>query len=391
MNIWLKNAVETKPSKDGFWSINILEMAKAIGFSSNNRDYLAESARILMSVVFEWDVISSENKKTEHWRRACVLFPTVDIGSSAFKYTINNFVIDKVLNPEVYSVINLNIIKRFRSPYSIAIYEHCFRFIGLGRTSSVEWRLFRDIIIGVKKGTKTYLAYAEFKRKILKRCIAEINSLSDVEIQLFEKKNGKTVESIWFSIKHQKTQENLPALEEKDNLKLVGELIGVGISQNEALSLLRKHGEEPVLGALRLMEDRAKNPKSAPIEKPSAYLKRAITSGWWKKLTDTTKNDEQQIKKSFQNSSDPSIPELYALEQAKRAEVIFKELDEAQKQAHLDSYNAQDIATRLRVNMKKPSILSLKSFYKWLASQLWPAPPSAEELLAFAQELLAKK
>ena len=46
-NAWLKNAVDNHPDPDGWWQLAIGKLAVTIGFDSNNRQYLKESAEAL--------------------------------------------------------------------------------------------------------------------------------------------------------------------------------------------------------------------------------------------------------------------------------------------------------------------------------------------------------
>lgn len=85
-NAWLKNASDT-PSDDGWWTIHTATMATDIGFDSNNRAYLIDSARALMGIIFEWDVIAPEGKR-KLWK-ASVLFPEVEIRPDTIRYQIS--------------------------------------------------------------------------------------------------------------------------------------------------------------------------------------------------------------------------------------------------------------------------------------------------------------
>lgn len=155
-----------------------------------------DAARALMAVIFEWDVISPEVKKKQVWK-ASVLFPEVEIRPDVIRYQISRQVLEQVLSPEMYALIDLNILKRFRRASSLALYEHCLRFERIKRTSEVEWNLFRDIILGDGSDATSYKEYKVFKDKVLKQAIAEINALSDISVELQETKIGRRVHALW--------------------------------------------------------------------------------------------------------------------------------------------------------------------------------------------------
>ena len=64
--------------------------------------------------------------------------------------------------------------------------------------------------------TTKYPQYAYFKRDILKKCIQEINTKTDLKIEFEEIKQGRSVQSIRFIIKEEQTQIlDAPAPDEK--------------------------------------------------------------------------------------------------------------------------------------------------------------------------------
>ncbi|MFX8957410.1 RepB family plasmid replication initiator protein, partial [Acinetobacter baumannii] len=89
---------------------------------SNNRQYLKESAEALMRIVFEWDVMSPTNKRP--WK-ASVMFPEVEIHADVIRYQISSQLRELIVKPEIYAVIDMNVVRRFRRASSLAIWEFC--------------------------------------------------------------------------------------------------------------------------------------------------------------------------------------------------------------------------------------------------------------------------
>jgi len=198
-NVWLKNAIETAPDSGGWWTVSIADMAEVIDFDSKNYEHLKGAAIELMNIVFEWDVIAP-TKKRAAWK-ASVLFPDVEIGigTGRIKYRISEQIREHILKPEMYALIDLNVVRRFRRSSSLAIYEHCTRFERIGRTADVPWQDFRDILLGTSgEQKKIYEQYKYFKSKILTPSIAEVNAQSDINVVMIETKAGRWVESLRF-------------------------------------------------------------------------------------------------------------------------------------------------------------------------------------------------
>jgi hypothetical protein len=197
-NLWLKHAVENPPSSDGWWELSIREVAEQIGFDSNNRQYLKESAEALMRIVFEWDLLAHA-KRGVKWR-ASVLFPEIEILGDAVRYQVSSQIRERMLNPDIYALIDMNIVRRFRRAPSLAIWEFCVHFEKIGNTVEVEWQSFRDMVLGESTECTTYREYKYFKSKVVNPALAEINATSNHAIRLVETKAGKRVASISFLI-----------------------------------------------------------------------------------------------------------------------------------------------------------------------------------------------
>lgn len=383
-NAWLKNATDSLADKDGMWTINTVRLAEDIGFDSNNRAYLVDAARALMAVIFEWDVISPEVKKKQVWK-ASVLFPEVEIRPDVIRYQISRQVLEQVLSPEMYALIDLNILKRFRRASSLALYEHCLRFERIKRTSEVEWNLFRDIILGDGSDAKSYKEYKVFKDKVLKQAIAEVNALSDITVELQETKIGRRVHTLWFTVaKAQPLAAEV--VDDEDSLHLVAELVALGLMQSEAKKLVAKYTQVEISGALNYTKIRLKDKKSAKLENPAAYFRRALAGSW--AATETPAPPGRA--NSRKQDAAPDIAALYKVEQIKEASGYFQELNPEDQKNLVDEYNQQDVAPSLKIKGSKPGKAAQTRFFSWLAVRTW-GEPKPEELLRFAQKLISGK
>jgi hypothetical protein len=207
-NLWLKHAIENPPDGEGWWELRIREVAEKIGFDSNNRQYLKESAEALMRIVFEWDLMAQVNKRVQ-WR-ASVLFPEIEIRGDIVRYQVSSQIRQRMINPEVYAMIDMNIVRRFRRAPSLAIWEFCLHFEKCGRTAEVEWEMFRDMVLGEVSESRTYQEYKHFKSKVVKPAVVEINSRSNHTIGLVESRIGKRISTISFQISRKSDIGELP-------------------------------------------------------------------------------------------------------------------------------------------------------------------------------------
>ncbi len=372
-NAWLKHALGTQPSDDGWWAISVRKLAGEIGFDSNNHQHLKSAAEALMSIVFEWDVIAPEAKRIM-WK-ASVMFPEIELHADTVKFQFSSQMRERLLNPEIYALIDMNVVRKFRRSSSLALWEHCVRYEKIGRTGEVEWHLLRDMILGQDTGSKTYDEYKFFKSKVLKPSLAEITEASEHEVTMIENKIGRRISTLQFVIKRKhpvKEPEGIATLE------VVGEMTRIGVPPSEAKRIAKDHTLQGIKGALHYTQKRMEDRKLPKLESVAAYFRKALDFKY--------AEDETQPTVAAKPKTD--IRAVYLQQRIVEAEAYFKELDIEDQTALMEKYNGQQTTETLRFSDKKKvgkSVLS--TFYGWLAHETW-GEPSAEELLAFAQTLI---
>lgn len=383
-NAWLKNAVDNRPDHDGWWTIGIGEMSQHIGFDSNNREYLKESARDLMRIIFEWDVISPAARRAS-WK-ASVLFPDVEIRSDVMRYQISKPLRDSVLNPDIYALIDLNVVRKFRRAPSLAIYEHCVRFEKIGRTTPVPWKEFRDIVLGESADAPSYSEFKFFRSKVLVPSIAEINSVSDIQVTLEQSKIGKSVSTLQFTVEKKPSLEIIEPTDERTQ-EAVGEMVEMGIPQSEAKRLAKKHGHERIRSAVTYTRKRVADKKAAKIENQAAYLRMALSHDWGAVEDVTIKG---RSAKPDSRTAANKLMDDFMVGQIGQAERYFKELDAADQGLLIGRYNDQQKIKSLHVKSSRITKGAQTAFFGWLALDTW-GKPTTEQLLEFAQTLLADR
>ncbi len=377
-NAWLKNAIENQPDKDGWWELGIKAMAIDVGFDSNNRRYLKESAEALMSIVFDWDVLAPADKRII-WK-ASVLFPEVEVRSDAVRYQFSSQMRELMVNPEIYALIDMNIVRKFRRAASLGIWEFCVRFEKVKRTSEVKWEKFRDMILGESADNKTYQEYKFFKSKVLNPGIAEINSESNHRIELLESKIGKRVSSISFLVARSSSINAI--IEDDSSIELVGELVRLGVPPSEAKKLCNTQSTIDIGAALDYTKRRMTDQRSSKLDNPAAYFRHALANRY--AATENIKTKTGLLPEATEKSVD--IRAGYANHQLAEAERYFKELDSDDQASIIERYNEEQTVTPLQLR-KRASKVALLGFYKWLANITW-GEPNADKLLEFAQGVL---
>jgi hypothetical protein len=84
------------------------------------------------------------------------------------------------------------IISQLRSHAGVALYEICTRYKDIGRTARQAWRWWCPVLSGNPPSEKSArLEYRIFKRDTLKPAIAEVNAITDIDVELVEHKDGR--------------------------------------------------------------------------------------------------------------------------------------------------------------------------------------------------------
>jgi plasmid replication initiation protein len=271
----------------------------------------------------------------------------------------------------------MNVVRRFRRASSLAIWEYCVRFEKIKRTAEVEWEKFRDMVLGETAEARTYQEYKYFKAKVLKPAIAEINSESNLTIQLVETKLGKRVVAVRFEIEKKATAEE-PVADGKA-LEAIGELVRLGVMQSEAKKLVQTHSVDDVKAALEYTKRRMADKRAEKLDNPAAYFRHALQHRY-AAAADAVEQPKPATK--------VDLREAYLQSQLHDAEGYFRELDAADQAALIERYNDEQPVSALQLK-KKATKASEAAFRRWLVKDTW-GEPSADDLVEFAQRILAK-
>ena len=138
MNALLHNAYEELLSED---TNSIL--SEMIGFDSRNQAHLRQAIRGLTETSVEWDIL--EDDGTSVWEVSSLL-SSARIRAGVCTYRYNKGLAEKLKHPDIYSKINLSVIRELRSSHALALYENCYRYVDIGHTAWWDLDVFRKLI-----------------------------------------------------------------------------------------------------------------------------------------------------------------------------------------------------------------------------------------------------
>ena len=190
------------------------------------------------------------------------------------EYSYSSVLAEKLHDPKVFALINLNIQKRFTSGHALALYENCYRFVRTRSTGWWELDTFRRLM-GVNDSAY-YEVFKQLNAKVIKPAVAEVNKTSNIIVTPETRKMGRSVTHIRFKIKE---NPQLAIVDMDDgagvrNSPVYATLVGQGVSDRLAKQWIAEHGAEYVSGKLAYVSGRK------DVQNPVSYLQAALRENY---------------------------------------------------------------------------------------------------------------
>ena len=283
-NVLLLNAYDTLQTSQSH-SIDAKTLAMIVGYNSNDMDTLRASLKSLAETVAEWDMLDEDGK--QEWGVSSLL-SYAKLKGGVCEYAYSPVLAQKLHDPKIYALINVNIQRNFSSGHGLALYENCYRFVRTG--SSGWWTLetFRKLM-GVE-GSAYYETFKHLNAKIIKPAVAEVNKTSDITIEPEFRKKGRAVSDIRFKIK-ENPQLAMFNIDDSDGLrtsKVYEALLGQGVSDRLARQWIAEHGDEYIAEKLSYVAGRK-------AKSSVGYLTAAIRDDYKVEVVDIKQPSEDAV------------------------------------------------------------------------------------------------
>ncbi len=265
-NVLLLNAYDTLVNAPTH-RIDARTLCTMVGYNSNDMETLKASLRGLVETLAEWDMLD-ENGQQE-WGVSSLL-SYAKLKGGVCEYAYSAALAEKLHDPKVFALINLNIQRRFTSGHALALYENCYRFVRTGSTGWWPLDLFRRLM-GVEDSAY-YQVFKHLNAKIIKPAVAEVNKTSNIILTPETRKMGRAVTDIRFKITKNPQLAILDLDDGKGlrNTAVYERLLGQGVSDRLARQWIDEHGPEHVAAKLDYVSARA------DVQNPARYLSAAM-------------------------------------------------------------------------------------------------------------------
>lgn len=357
VNALLYNAYDTLLSEDTH-SIPVSLLSEMIGFDSRNQAHLRTAIRGLTETSVEWDIL--EDDGTSVWEVSSLL-SSARIRAGVCSYRYDRGLAEKMKHPDIYSKINLSVIRELRSSHALVLYENCYRFVDIGHTAWWSLEVFRKLMSVDELAS--YQEYKILKRDVISPAIKEINKLSNIQIELETRRKGRSVTGVRFIIKPN-PQLSLVGMDDEDEItqtRAYKALIAEGISKTLARSWVLEHDEAYIFEKLDLASRQAASGKIRSSK--AGFLKSAIEEDYHNENAAKKKNLETaQIAKQERQALEGQLEALkkvqredatsYRWDVAEIIEEAFQALTETQRDAVLAEFQLS-LGSRIYVDAFK--------------------------------------
>lgn len=335
-------------------SLNVALLCEMIGFDSRNLSHLKSALTGLVETSITWDVL--EDNGAVRWGVSGML-SEASIYEGVCTYSYPPGLAEKLYHPDIYSKINLSVVRDMRSAHALVLYENCYRFIDLGHTPWWDVETFRKIMS--IEDVQSYQEFKSLNRNVIKPAVAEVNKLSNIQVELETRQKGRTVTGLRFLLKPN-PQLSLIGMDEEDEVnqsKAYQALVQEGISKTLARSWALEHPEDYILSKVELARVQAASGKITSSK--AGFLKAAIQEDYRSALDVERERqrsiDEARAQKRMKEAELEELREnlrtleaTYRVQCTQLIEKAFQVLPEDERKEVLVSFE-ETLATRLFV------------------------------------------
>lgn len=397
-NVFLYHAQRQGVDNPGY-AILLSELIDDARFTSHNTELLKSHIRDMQATTIEWHTSAGGARQ---WTSTQLLGPVrIDEPGRGQACTISwsypEPIRERLLKPAQYTRVLLEISSQMRSYAASVLYELGARYLtspgGLTMREDIVW--WASVLTG--RSDITSVDYRILHRDTIKKALVELDTLSDgFRMEAIPHKRGRKVEELQFRV-IPKPQASLAGMAESAknvfDLALVERLVTIGFKRADAQDLYAVTDEGVLRAAVDHTEQRLKNAALPPLKSPPAYLRDALK----KQYAGAGEGDDAggappapSIQRASPVERLQRLREEWEHHRTLQARALFDEMpdaDQARWQAQFDVQRLGELAAPVARAWRRDGILSriaAGSFYRWLATQLWPGEVTDRELLEFA-------
>jgi hypothetical protein len=380
--------IDTPAAKKYFW-MRLSDLARDAHYDSKDTEFLKAQLEELQNIKL---LMENERQWTSERLVASVTLVNPmglkkHSGQVWFGFAFPPEVHELVMAPGTYTRFSIFYQGLLRSGSSLALYEICRRYAtNPSKLTLVEaYEHWYGVLSGnpVTPENPPPL-YKYFKRDVIRPAIAEINALTDIQVELIEHRVGRRVERIQFRVEHTKQPQLDFAAPPVIDLELMGKIMKFGLSQSEAADVMAQHGDDKVRNAVSFVQARIDHKNSAKLDSPAAYFRWSLKKGA-AAAKDLQLQQSSAKAASPKKGEGPTIMEKFLAARAQEALAVYKELDEDDRRSIFERFKEQNTNTGVKLDRGIDNATARSLFSNWYAQELW-GEPTVESLAHFVEQ-----
>ncbi len=385
-NVMMHHAQVQGPEQTTYRA-RLRDVINLVDFNSNNTEVLKEYFRSMVTTKVEWQ--SPTRAEGSNWGVSGMIahaeLITQKSGEVMLEWSYAPKLQQAILDPQRYARISLSFVSQLRTHSALALYEICSRYVDNpgALTARNAWQWWRPVLTGAPEGTnETYNEWKYFKRDCIAKAVAEVNLITDLDVEPVEHKRGRAMVDLQFRVR-KKMQQKLPlrALPAPVDLRDIGQAIQLGVAQSRAEKLHEKYGSDRFKAALELLGARVSRTNLEPIRSPEKFLAALLAAPPQHSVSPV-------IDKAESKSRKVELLEGYRDLRRREAEGLFNEMGEGDRSGVLARFEASlsDKPTVANTFHKRglASAMTRSMFLRFIAEEFfgagWDTPTDTELL-----------
>lgn len=269
------SSMEVMPSADFLFEAPLATILRTTGSDASDRTAAKRYLKEMRSLEVDWE--STAPGDGVKWRGFSMLSEValeVRRGETWVSWSFPPSIMAALREPSRWARIDLDVLTRLGTYASVALYEICARYRdnpgGVTSRKPVGW--WTDALSNMPGGDRR--EWRKFKSERIKEAVDEINRETDLEIELIEHRQGRTVDEVQFAVRRRSkaTVTRIGAPSPVDaNLALRAETLG--IREIKFDGLVKEFGEALVREKLEALERRAANSSLRVVDNAYSYLR----------------------------------------------------------------------------------------------------------------------
>jgi len=178
--------------------------------------------------------------------------------------------------------------------------------------------------------------YKYVKRDVLKPAIAEINVVTDINIEMIEHKKGRRIVELQFKVEPAiQPSLKFPAAPIID-MAFLDRIMRFGISQEEASNIYATTDEAKLHATVVLVEERMAKKSMPALDSPAGFFKRALRDSYATPAMLAKKAPAKKLAKPVETTEE--LKQRYLAQRAKEAFATYNELPDPDQSELLASF-----------------------------------------------------